>query len=133
VRGRLAGVEAHPHLDLDTVRPRVREECELALDCSQERIRARARERDEEGVALRIDLVAAVSGERLPEQALVVAHDGSVAIPQLLHEPRRPLDVREDERDGACRRLGHGRERDTAIALMASTGRSRHSERSTTG
>jgi hypothetical protein len=82
---------------------------------------------------LRVDLVAAVSGERLPEQPLVLAHDWAIAVPQLLHEARRPLDVREEERDGAGRRLGHGRERDTAIALMASTGRSRHSQRSTTG
>jgi hypothetical protein len=35
VRDRLAGVQAHPDLDLDIVRPRVREERTLAFDCSQ--------------------------------------------------------------------------------------------------
>jgi hypothetical protein len=40
----------------------------------------------------------------------MVAQNRSVAIPQLLHEARRALDVREEERDGAGRRLGHGRE-----------------------
>jgi hypothetical protein len=120
VRDGLARVQAHPDFDLDTVRPPVGEQRELALDCCQERV-AGAREGDEEGVALRVDFVAAVSVERLPEQALMVAQDGSVAIPELFHEPRRPLDVREEEGHGARRRLGHGPERDTGIAHKAST------------
>ena len=51
----------------------------------------------------------------------MLAEDWAIAVPQLLHEPRRPLDVREEERHGARRRLGHGPERDTGIAHMAST------------
>ena len=35
VRDRLACVQAHPDLDLDTVRPRMGEQRELALDCCQ--------------------------------------------------------------------------------------------------
>ena len=61
-RDRLPGVEPHPHLDLDAVGPAVRQQGELALDGGEERIPG-AREGDEEGVALRVDFVAPVSGE----------------------------------------------------------------------
>ena len=54
----LARVQAHPDLDLGTRRPGMGTKRELTLDCGQQRL-ARARERDEERVALRVDLVAA--------------------------------------------------------------------------
>ena len=59
---RLARVQAHPHLDLDALGPRMREQSQLTLDGGQERI-ARAREGDEERVALGVHLVAAVGSK----------------------------------------------------------------------
>jgi hypothetical protein len=64
-------------------------------------------ERDEERIALRVDLVAAVGVERLPEQALMVAEDCAVVITQPLHQPRRSLDVREKEGDDAGGWIDH--------------------------
>ena len=79
---------------------------ELTLDCGEQRL-TRARERDEERIALRVDLVAAVGVERLPEQALMVAEHRAVVVPQPLHQPRRSLDVREQEGDGAGGWIDH--------------------------
>ena len=80
----------------------------LALDGREKRI-SRARERDEERVSLRIDLVAAVGGESGSKQALVIGQHVAIAIAELLDEPRRPLDVGEEKRDRAGRHLGHAR------------------------
>jgi hypothetical protein len=102
----LAGVEAHPDLDLDTVGPGMGTKRELTLDRGQQRL-ARACERDEERIALRVDLVTVVSLEGPPEHALMVAEDRAVVIAQLLHEPRRALDIREEEGDSASGRLDH--------------------------
>ena len=79
--------------------------------CSKESV-AGARKRDEERVALRVDLVSAVSVERLAEQALMIGHDGAVGIAELLDEPRRALDVGEEERDRAGRGFHHGAKRE---------------------
>ena len=84
----------------------MREQRKLALYRSEDCV-ARARERDEEGIPLRVHLVAAVGSERLAQQPLVVREHLSVAIPQLLDEPRRALDVREEEGDCAARKVRH--------------------------
>ena len=102
----LARVQTHPDLDLGTRRPGMGTKGELTLDCGQQRL-TRARERDEERIALRVDLVAAVGVERLPEQALMVAEDRAVVITQPLHQPRRSLDVREKEGDDAGGWIDH--------------------------
>ena len=67
---------------------------------------ARAREDDEEGVALRVDLAAVVPLEGLPQEPLVLSEHVAVALAELALEPRRPLDVREQERDRPARQLG---------------------------
>ena len=64
-----------------------------------------ARKRDEEGVALGVDLDARVPGERVPQGAPVLGEQIGVARPVLLEEPRRALDVREEKGDGAAREL----------------------------
>ena len=74
------------------------------------------REGDEKRVSLGVDLVAAVLGEGLAQDALVLREHLAVALAQLLEQPRRPLDVREEEGDGADRQLGHSSRDGTPIA-----------------
>ena len=80
----------------------------LSLDGGEHRI-LRACKRDEEGVALRVDLVAAVRRERGAKQPSVVGEHVGVAVAKLLDEPRRALDVGEEEGDGSGRQLPHSR------------------------
>ena len=61
------------------------------------------RESDEEGVALRVDLDAAVAPECLAQNAAVFSERLRIAIAELLHQPRRAFDVGEEERDRAGR------------------------------
>ena len=69
----------------------------------------RAGERDEERVALRVHLDAAVPGERVPQHTPVLAQQLDVALSVLVQQPRRAFDVREQERDGAGWKLAHNR------------------------
>ena len=66
-----------------------------------------AGERDEERIALGVDLGAAVIGECLPEHLAMARQSLRIGIAELLQQPRRPLDVGEEEGDGAGRQLGH--------------------------
>jgi hypothetical protein len=105
-RHRMAGVQAHPHLDLHVVRPRVGEKRQLPLHGGEERL-TRARKSDEEGVALGIYFVAAMGGEGGPEQTLMLAEHLRIALTKLLEKPCRPLDIGEEERDRAARQISH--------------------------
>ena len=67
-----------------------------------------ARKRDEEGVPLRVDLDARVLREGIPQNPPVLGEEVGVCRPVLLEEPRRALDVGEEEGDGATRELAHG-------------------------
>jgi uncharacterized protein YyaL (SSP411 family) len=79
----------------------------LRVDRGSDRV-ARPWEREEERVALRVDLRPFVSLEGLAHETPVVARDAAVAlVPELLEEARRSLDVGEDERDCAAGQLGH--------------------------
>jgi hypothetical protein len=69
---------------------------------------ARAGEDVEECVALRVDFLAATRGEGFAEESLVLGEHAAAAVAELLEQPRRALDVGEEERDGAPRPLGHG-------------------------
>ena len=101
---RLAGVDSHAYADRALARapaaprrpPRPR--------------RPPSGERDEEGVALGVDLDAAVFREGVPQRAAVLVEEIRVSRPVLLEKPGRALDVREEEGDGAGRQLGpaHG-------------------------
>ena len=71
-----------------------------------ERVR-RAREGDDERVALRIHLDAAVPRESVAQHHPVLAQELGVALPVLAQQPRRALDVREEERNRARRELTH--------------------------
>jgi hypothetical protein len=67
-----------------------------------------AAEDDEDGVALGPELQTARGLEGLAQQAAVLTEDVCVGISKLLEQPRRPLDVCEEEADGAPRQLRHG-------------------------
>jgi hypothetical protein len=95
----LARVEADPDPHDAVLRPFV--PVQRALSCHRGRNRGRrAREDGEERVALAVDLDPVVLGERAAEQLVVPREDLAVAIaPELLQEPGRPLDVREEKGD----------------------------------
>ena len=67
-QSRLAGVQAHPDVDLDAVGPVVPGVRALRLDGRGDCV-ASARKREEERVALRVDLDAAALGEALAHSA----------------------------------------------------------------
>jgi hypothetical protein len=96
----------HPDLDLGTLGPNVLSERALSrarrLDCV-----ARAPEDDEEGLCLAIDDSAPVVGERLVEQAAMRVDYLAVTLTETPLEFRRTLNVREEKRDSAVRKLGH--------------------------
>jgi hypothetical protein len=59
------------------------------------------RERDEERIPLRVDLDAGVALEGVSQRLAVRGEEIGVAVAVLLEEPRRALDVGEEEGDGA--------------------------------
>jgi hypothetical protein len=58
---------------------------------------------------LSVDFLAAGLLEGLAEESLMLPEDLGVRLTKLLHQPRRPLDVREEEGDGSARQVGHCR------------------------
>ena len=93
-----AGMEPHPHGD----RPRL----ERLLCGAHSGHGARCRgERHEECVPLRVDLDATLCGERLTQHAAMLGECvGIAAGAELPEQPRRTLDVREQQRDGSRRK-----------------------------
>ena len=81
--GRLAGVQPHPYAHLAVLGPGVRLQRALPVRCGRRRV-AGAGEDVEEGVALGVDLLAAVARERLAHEPLVVGEHCRVAVAQLL-------------------------------------------------
>jgi hypothetical protein len=94
---RLAGVETHPHRKGELL---------LCLSCRGDR-RSGRREGDEEGISLRVDLDAAVASEGLAQHAPVLGEGVRVRLAELRQQPRRALDVREEEGDCAGRQVTH--------------------------
>ena len=66
-----------------------------------------AREREEERVALRVDLGAAASLHGAAHDPPVVVHDLRVVVAELLQQPRRALDVAEEEGDRSAGKRAH--------------------------
>ena len=85
----LAGVQAHPDADVDAVGPVVCGVRALRLDGRGDRV-AGAWKREEEGIALRVDLDAAVLREVLAHQPPVVGDDTVVAVPECLSSAVEP-------------------------------------------
>src|SRR5262249_60508730 len=85
----LACVEPHPHTNVDTVRPGVCGERALGLDGRACGVSGSAK-RDEERVALRVDLPSAVSLEGDAQEPAVLGQNGAVTPSQLLQPAGRP-------------------------------------------
>src|SRR6478672_5062139 len=66
-----------------------------------------SRERDEEGVALRVDLVAVVGRHGVADDPVVLREHRGVTVAESLKEAGRALDVGEQQRDGACGQVRH--------------------------
>ena len=97
---RLARVE--PHADAD----RSVAERRLAVGGGGDRVGG-ARERDEERVALRVHLDAAVPRKGLAQHTAVLAQQLRVALAVLVQQLRRALDVREEERHCSAGKVAH--------------------------
>ena len=72
----------------------------------RQRLPPRIGEHEEERVTLRVHLDAALGGEDLAKHPPVLCQRLRVRLrPELVQQPRRPLDVREQEGDGRARQL----------------------------
>ena len=83
VNGRLACVQSHPDADVDLARPRRGRVGTLRVDRRLERV-SRAREHEEERVALGIDLDAVAHGERVANDSPVRRQHLAVSSPSRL-------------------------------------------------
>ena len=96
-----ARVDSDSHADLS-----VRVEVIRELGSGVEGARG-GREREEEGVSLRVHLDAAVSNTRLPDHRAVIGERIRVGLcAELVQQRRRAFDVGEDKGDGAGRKVG---------------------------
>jgi hypothetical protein len=98
---RLTGVEAYADSDRSLAQDALR------VTCGPEGV-SRPRERNEEGVPLRVDLDAAVLREHLAQQTPVLGQLLRIGVAEFAQQSRRALDVREEERDSTARKLAHG-------------------------
>jgi hypothetical protein len=103
-RLRLAGVDPDPHAHLDSLGPGVRSKRALGGRRRVDSI-LRPAKGDEERVTLAVDLLATVRGEGGAQELLVIGEHLPVTLAQPLEQPRRALDVREQEGDGAALKL----------------------------
>jgi hypothetical protein len=104
--GGLSRVQAHAHTHLLALGPVVL--CQSALShYGSAESRVCAREGEEERVTLRVDLAPFARVYRFPQNAPMVGEDVAIPLPELLQQPGRSLDVREQEGDGPTWELGH--------------------------
>src|SRR5262245_20350182 len=94
----LTRVDPDPHADDRALGPFGLEQVALSGHSRGDRV-ARAAEREEERIALTVDLVPSVSAEGCPEQVVMLLEQDPVLVAEPAHEPRRALDVAEEERD----------------------------------
>jgi hypothetical protein len=100
-------------MDADADANRPRGEASLGRGCCLER-GGRSRKGDEEPVTGRVDLDAAVLTERFAQEPTMLLDGLAVGgVAELLEQPRRAFDVREEEGDRPGRKLarGHASER----------------------
>src|SRR5439155_14027814 len=107
-QSRLACIEPHAHPNQSLMRPHLPREHTLRLRRCRDSRSGTAKDR-EERVALPVDLDPSVLLEDRAKQLVVPAEQLAVALAaKLLEQPRRALDVREQEGDRAARKLGRG-------------------------
>jgi hypothetical protein len=95
-------VQPHPDPHRHSARPLTGGEPTLRRDGRAHRI-ARAREHDEERVALRTKLIAAVRGDRTAHDPVVLRKYFGLALAEMLKQPRRALDIAKQRGDSAGR------------------------------
>jgi hypothetical protein len=109
VAGRSPGVDAHAHAHCASMRPRGGSQRLLGLGRRGHGCR-RVAESDEERVALVVNLVAAMSRERIAEETSVeIERSGVVVGTEILKQPRRALDIAKKEGHDPRWLLGHER------------------------
>src|SRR5882724_2926959 len=94
----LAGVQTHADPDRRTVRPLVLRERVLGRNRGLDGL-LRASEREEERISLTIDLAAVPRLDSLTQDPSMLGKHIDVAIAELPEQPRRSLDVCEQEGD----------------------------------
>ena len=105
-RQRLPGMHTHPHPQPTLVRPHHRRQALLRLTRSRDRL-TRSLERNQEGVTLFVDLIAAMPCERLTQHPPMQRKRLREPLrTQPLQQQRRPLHIREQQRHRP-RRLRH--------------------------
>ena len=90
----LTRMQAHAHTHCGALRPRVGLKRRMAGGRGRNRI-LRPTKRGEQLIGTTVNLIAARLRHGPTEQPPMLIQDGPVAIPELLHEPRRPFDVRK--------------------------------------
>ena len=103
---RLAGVDTDPHAHVDALGPALRRQRALRAHGGGDRV-AGTREGHEERITLGVDLATVVFRERRPQQPLMLRKHLAVPAAQPRQQPRRTLDVAEQERDRPARKLRH--------------------------
>ena len=98
LRKRLPRVKPHPHAHRSVGKRALRRVS------SGDGVR-RARERDEEGIARGIDLDTVMPRPHVAQHTVVLGEDIGVAVAELPQQPRRRLDVGEEERHRPGREL----------------------------
>ena len=107
--GRICRVDPHPDPEFAAIRPHLLRQGALAVARREDRV-ARASEADKERVTLCVDLVALVRGEGLAQEPSVfVEHGGIRLVAEITKQPRRALDIGEQEGNGPGGALVHGR------------------------
>ena len=102
----LTCVQAHAHANRLAVGPLVHGVRALRFDGCRDGV-ASPREREEERIALRVDLDTAARRKALAHQPAMAGQDLAVLVSERFEQARRPLDVAEDERDGSARQSSH--------------------------
>ena len=121
----LARVEPGPDPKLDAVGPGAARQPPSGRDRGPHRFR-RSLEDHEERIALGAHLVAATRGDRRSEDLGVAILHGPVAVAEPLQEPGRPLDIGEQEGDGAGRTLVSGHPADDGAPPESAARRRSH-------
>src|SRR6266851_9570283 len=103
---RLARVQAHADTYRHTCWPDVAGESPLGGHSRREGIGGTSKG-DEEGIALRVDLVPVILVERRAQQVPRLHQQAGVAVAHLLEEVRGSLDIAEEQRDRSRRELTH--------------------------
>ena len=112
--GRLPGVDAHAHPHVGSVRPLVGSECRLGVDSRGHRVPS-LHEDERQLVAVAVDLASAAALGRLSDEEPVLGQGARVEVAEPVDEPRRALDVGEEQGDRSEREVAHLRRTESRL------------------